>query len=82
MKVFSGVSRWRLAMLFLAASRTCSVGPKVGGVGWQVDGCYAFQGLAGGVEVGQVPGVVEPGVVQDDCDLLPLIGLARQATRS
>ena len=63
-------------MLFLAASRTCSVGPKVGGVGWKVDGCYAFQGLAGGVEVGQGPGVVEPGVVQDDGDLLSLLGLA------
>ena len=81
-KVFSGVSRWRLAMLFLAAFHTCSVGPKVGGVGWQVDGCYAFQGLAGGVEVGQGPGVVEPGVVQDDGDLLFFLGLSLEAAPS
>ena len=82
MKVFSGASARGLAMLFLAASRTCSVGPKVGGVGWQVDGCYAFQGLAGGVEVGQGPGVVEPGIVQDDGDLLSLLGLSLEAAPS
>ena len=55
------------------------MGPKVWGVGGHVDGCDALQSLAGGVEVGQGLGVVEPGVVQDDRDLLPLIGLARQA---
>ena len=81
-KVFSGASARGLAMLFLAASRTCSVGPKVGGVGGQVDGCYAFQGLAGGVEVGQGPGVVEPGVVQDDGDLLFFLGLSLEAAPS
>ena len=57
-------------------------GVVVGGVGGKVDGCYAFQGLAGGVEVGQGPGVVEPGVVQDDGDLLSLIGLALEAAPS
>ena len=57
-------------------------GVVVGGVGWQVDGCYAFQGLAGGVEVGQGPGVVEPGVVQDDGDLLSLLGLSLEAAPS
>ena len=57
-------------------------GVVVGGVGWQVDGCYAFQGLAGGVEVGQGPGVVEPGVVQDDGDLLSLVGLSLEAAPS
>ena len=57
-------------------------GIVVGGVGGQVDGCYAFQGLAGGVEVGQGPGVVEPGVVQDDGDLLSLGGLSLEAVPS
>ena len=40
------------------------------------------QGLAGGVEVGQGPGVVEPGVVQDDGDLLSLVGLSLEAAPS
>ena len=57
-------------------------GVVVGGVGGQVDGCYAFQGLAGGVQVGQGPGVVEPGVVQDDGDLLFFLGLSLEAAPS
>ena len=57
-------------------------GVVVGGVGGKVDGCYAFQGLAGGVQVGQGPGVVEPGVVQDDGDLLSLVGLSLEAVPS
>ena len=57
-------------------------GVVVGGVGGKVDGCYAFQGLAGGVEVGQGPGVVEPGVVQDDGDLLFFLGLSLEAAPS
>ena len=57
-------------------------GVVVGGVEGKVDGCYAFQGLAGGVQVGQGPGVVEPGIVQDDGDLLSLIGLALEAAPS
>ena len=40
------------------------------------------RGLAGGVEVGQGPGVVEPGVVQDDGDLLFFLGLALEAAPS
>jgi len=79
-KVFSGASARGLAILFLAASRTCSVGPRVGGVGGHVDGCDPLQSLTGGIKIIQGLGVVEPGVVQDHRDLLPLIGLARQAT--
>ena len=78
--MFSGVSRWRLATLFLAAFHTCSVGPKVGGVRGHVDGRDALQSLTRGIKIVQSLGVVEPGVVQDHRDLLPLIGLARQAT--
>ena len=40
------------------------------------------RGLAGGVEVGQGLGVVEPGVVQDDGDLLSLVGLSLEAVPS
>ena len=82
MKVFSGVSRWRLAVLVLGGVPHVFRGVVVGGVGGKVDGCYAFQGLAGGVEVGQGPGVVEPGVVQDDGDLLSLVGLSLEAAPS
>ena len=38
--------------------------------------------LGAGRALGQGLGVVDPSVVQDDCDLLSLIGLERQATRS
>ena len=69
-------------MLALAAFHTCSVRPKVGGVRGHVNGCDALQGPTGGIKIVQGLGVVEPGVVQDHCELLPLIGLARQATRS
>ena len=80
-KVFCVASARGLAILFLAASRTFLVGPSVGGVGGgHTDGCDAPWLLAGGVEVGQGLGVVEPGVVQDDRDLLSLIGLARRTT--
>ena len=47
-------------------------GIVVWGVGGHVDGCDAFQSLAGGIKIGQGLGVVEPGVVQDDRDLLCL----------
>ena len=57
-------------------------GIVVWGVGGHVDGCDALQSLAGGIKIVQSLGVVEPGVVQDHRDLLPLIGLARQATHS
>ena len=40
------------------------------------------RGLAGGVQVGQGPGVVEPGVVQDDGDLLFFLGLSLEAAPS
>ena len=44
---------------------------------------YVFRGIVvGGVEVGQGPGVVEPGVVQDDGDLLSLVGLSLEAAPS
>ena len=66
-------------MLALAAFHTCSVGPKVGGVRGHVDGRAALQSLTRCIKIVQSLGVVEPGVVQDHRDLLPLIGLARQA---
>ena len=69
-------------MLALAAFHTCSAGPRVGGVRGHVDRHDALQSLAGGIKIIQGFSVVEPGVVQDDCDLLSLVGLARQATRS
>ena len=57
-------------------------GIVIGGVRGHVDRHDALQSLAGGIKIVQSLGVVEPGVVQDDRDLLSLIGLARQATRS
>ena len=57
-------------------------GIVIGGVRGHVDGRDALQSLAGGIKIVQSLGVVEPGVVQDHRDLLPLIGLARQATHS
>ena len=57
-------------------------GIVIGGVRGHVDRHDALQSLAGGIKIVQSLGVVEPGVVQDHRDLLPLIGLARQATRS
>ena len=58
------------------------MGPGVGGVGWGGRWVLCVRGLAGGVEVGQGPGVVEPGVVQDDRGLLSLVGLALEAVPS
>ena len=45
-------------------------------------GVLCVRGLVGGVEVGQGPGVVEPGVVQDDGDLLFFLGLSLEAAPS
>ena len=81
-KVFSGASARGLAVLTLAASRTCSVGPKVGGVRGHVDRHDALQSLTGGIKIVQDLGVVEPGVVQDDGDLLFFLGLSLEAAPS
>ena len=81
-KVFCGASARGVGDIVLGGVPYVFRGFVVGGVGGKVDGCYAFQGLAGGVEVGQGPGVVEPGVVQDDGDLLSLIGLSLEAAPS
>ena len=75
-RVFCGASARELAILFLVAFQTCSVGPEVGGVRGHVDGRDALQSPTGSIKIVQSLGVVEPGVVQDHCDLLSLIGLA------
>ena len=59
-------------MLFLAVFRTCSTGLVVGRVRRQEDRGDALQQPARLVEGGQRFHVVEPGVVQDDRDLLCL----------
>lgn len=51
----------------------------VGGAWEHVDWYDAFQRLSGSEQVGQRSGVVESGVVQDNRNLLRLIGFARQA---
>ena len=81
-KVFSGVSRWRLAMLVLGGVPYVFRGAR--GRGRRGEGRWVLcvRGLAGGVEVGQGPGVVEPGVVQDDGDLLFFLGLSLEAAPS
>ena len=81
-KVFSGASARGLAVLVLGGVPYVFRGTQ--GRGRRVAGRWVLcvRGLAGGVEVGQGPGVVEPGVVQDDGDLLSLVGLALEADPS
>ena len=57
-------------------------GIVIGGVRGHVDRHDALQSLAGGIKIVQSLGVVEPGVVQDDGDLLSLVGLALEAAPS
>ena len=82
MKVFSGASARGLAVLVLGGVPYVFRGVVVGGVGWGGRWVLCVRGLAGGVEVGQGPGVVEPGVVQDDRGLLSLVGLSLEAVPS
>ena len=72
LRVSSGVSCWMVAVLFLAAFRTCPAGLVVGRVRRRMDRCDALQQLTRLVEAGQHLGVVGSGVVRDDCDLLCL----------
>ena len=65
-KVWSGVTRWMLAVLLLAAFRTCSTGLWSGAYGGRRTGGDALQRLTGLVEIGQCSGVVESGVARDD----------------
>ena len=81
-KVFSGASARGLAVLVLGGVPYVLRGAR--GRGRRGEGRWVLcvRGLAGGVEVGQGPGVVEPGVVQDDGDLLFFLGLSLEAAPS
>ena len=76
------VSRWRLVVLVLGGVLYMFRGTQ--GRGRRGEGRWVLcvRGLAGGVEVGQGPGVVEPGVVQDDRGLLFFLGLSLEAAPS
>ena len=71
-RVPSGVSRWMVAVSFLAVFRTCPAGLVVGHVRRQMDRRDALQQPAGPVEAGQGFRMVGAGVVRDDRDLAGL----------